>query len=109
MKRAKEGYLGERAGLVMISACLLVIACMVSLLLVDQKNDHEEQIRARGISIARLLSGLPAERLIDAETYRSMLQLVSFSQGSKDFAYAALVDEAGNILADVSLARHCRT
>ena len=88
--------------LVMILACLVVIACVLGLVIVDQKKDHEANIRARGISIARLLAGLPSDELSRPETYQSMLQLVSFSQGSKDFAYAALVDESGATIAEVS-------
>ena len=102
MKFKKAGYDGERSALVMVGACLLVIACIVALVVADQKTDHEAQIRARGISIARLLSGLPTDQLVQSETYASMLQLVSFSQGTEDFAYAALVDVSGRALAEVS-------
>ena len=102
MKLSKVGYNGERSALVMVGACLLVIACIVALAVVDQKADHEAQIRARGISIARLLSGLPTDQLVESETYESMLQLVSFSQGTEDFAYAALVNVGGGSLAEVS-------
>ena len=86
----------------MVGACLFVIACIVALAIADQKNDHDVQIRARGISIARLLSGLPTDQLVESETYESMLQLVSFSQGTEDFAYAALVNVSGGLLAEVS-------
>jgi len=102
MGNAKLGYLGERAVLIMIGACLVVIACMVGLLVVDQKADREEQIRARGVSLARLLAGMPNDGLADEDTYQSMLQLVSFSQGSEDFAYAALVSSEGRPIAEVS-------
>lgn len=102
MTAVKAGRLGERAVLVMIVACLVVIACTIGLLAVDRKGNREAQIRARGVSLVRLLSGLPSDRLIVGETYQSMLQLVSFSQGTEDFAYAALVDESGNSLAEVS-------
>jgi len=102
MKLSKVGYNGEGSALVMVGACLLVIACTVALAVVDQKADHEAQIRARGISIARLLSGLPTDQLVESETYESMLQLVSFSQGTEDFAYAALVNVEGGSLAEVS-------
>ncbi|MDH3419676.1 MAG: cell wall metabolism sensor histidine kinase WalK [Gammaproteobacteria bacterium] len=102
MKLSKAGNNGERSALVMVGACLLVIACIVAVVVVDQKGDHEAQIRARGISIARLLSGLPTDQLVDSETYESMLQLVSFSQGTEDFAYAALVSVSGGSLAEVS-------
>jgi PAS domain S-box-containing protein len=102
MGKAKLGYLGERAVLIMIGACLVVIACMVSLLVVDQKSDREQQIRARGISLARLLAGLPNSELVGEGSYPGMLQLVSFSQGSEDFAYAALVNAQGRPIAEVS-------
>ena len=69
MSAAKAGYSSERAALVMIVASLAVIACVVGLLMVHQKNGREDQIRARGISLARLLSGLPSDELIGDETY----------------------------------------
>lgn len=102
MKLSKVGNNGERSALVMVGACLFVIACIVALAVADQKNDHDSRIRARGISIARLLSGLPTDQLVESETYESMLQLVSFSQGTEDFAYAALVNVGGGTLAEVS-------
>jgi len=102
MKLSKVGNNGERSALVVVGACLFVIACIVALAVVDQKNDHDVQVRARGISIARLLAGLPTDQLVESETYDSMLQLVSFSQGTEDFAYAALVDISGGALAEVS-------
>jgi PAS domain S-box-containing protein len=102
MKKTIPRHRGEQSMLVMILACLVVIACVLVLVIVDQKKDHEANIRARGISIARLLAGLPSDELARPETYQSMLQLVSFSQGSQDFAYAALVDENGTTVAEVS-------
>ena len=102
MTRTLFGYRGERSALVMIVACLAVITCVVALVVVDKKSDHEAQIRARGISIARLLSGMPSDELGGSDTYNSILQLVSFSQGSQDFAYAALVDASGGTVAEVS-------
>jgi len=102
MTTAGAGSFSDRAALVMIVACLAVIVCTIGLLAVNQKNDREAQIRGRGISLVRLLAGLPSDELISGETHHSMLQLVSFSQGTRDFAYAALVDDLGNPLAEVS-------
>jgi PAS domain S-box-containing protein len=102
MSAARAGYSSERSVLIMIVASLTVIACMIGLLVVHQKNDREEQIRARGIGLARLLAGLPSDDLIDDETYQSMLQLVHFSQGTEDFAYAALIDGSGAPIAEVT-------
>ncbi len=81
---------------------MLVIAFTIGLLVVDQRDDRESEIRARGVSLVRLLAGLPSDRLVDDRASQSVLQLVSFSQGTQDFAYAALVDVAGNPLAEVS-------
>lgn len=97
-------YASERAGLVMTGACLLVIAFTVGLLAFDQKNNRAAEIRARGISLVRLLAGMPSDRPLERDTYQSMLQLVSFSQGTQDFAYVALVDRASSPIAEVAAA-----
>lgn len=102
MTTKTSGTTIERPVLVMIGACLIVIACTVALLVVDQRNDREDQIRARGVSLVRLLAGLPSETLTDERAYQNMLQLVSFSQGTQDFAYAALVDASGRPIAEVT-------
>jgi PAS domain S-box-containing protein len=86
----------------MILACVAVIACVLAYLVADQRSSREAQIRASGISITRLLSGLPSEGLVRPETYQNMLQIVSFSQGSESFAYAALIDRDGEMIAEVS-------
>jgi hypothetical protein len=83
----------------MTGACLLVIALTIGLLVANQQSQREEQIRARGISMVRLLAGFPGIR---ETTYESLLQLVSSSQGTRDFAYAALVDPSGRALAEVA-------
>ncbi len=98
----RSGSTVERPVLVMIGACLLVIGCTISLLVFDQKNTREEQIRARGISLVRLLAGLPSSQLDDQRANQSLLQLLSFSQGTDDFAYAAIVNTAGNPIAEVT-------
>lgn len=102
MFKTMTGFVGERSALVAIVACLAVMACVVTLLAAEQRQHREEEIRARGISIARLLSGLPTSDMVTEQTYGSLLRLVSFSQGTDDFAYAALVDEYGNALAEVT-------
>ena len=40
MKQIRMGLNGERSTLVMIGACLLVIACIVGLIVIDQKADQ---------------------------------------------------------------------
>ena len=102
MSTKRPGRTIERPVLVMIAACLCVIACAIGLLVVEQKRDREAQIRARGVSLVRLLAGLPSEMLTHEQTYQSMLRLVSFSQGTEDFAYATLVDVTGQAIAEVT-------
>ena len=79
---------GDRIGLYMIVASLSIIGVMIAMIFDYQLTSHERRIRTDGISLARLLSGIPYEDLAGRQ---SMLEIVQRSWQNGDFAYAAIV------------------
>lgn len=85
-----------------IGSALLVIVAVAGLLLGLQRDARREQARAQGVSLVRLLSRVPLEQLLGGAGVQGPLQLIKHSQGNPDFAYAAVVDPGGRILAEVT-------
>ncbi len=102
MPRAISIQQGERSALVMVGACVLVALCVLGILAIDHRDNQIERIESSGVSITRILSGLPTDDLADTATYQNVLQLISYSLDSEWFAYAALVDTTGELVAHVS-------
>ncbi len=82
----------DRLGLAMIVASLVAIALIVATLLWHQKETEETQIRMQGVSLARMLSGLPYAQLVPPGGQQTLLNTIFQSQNDPNFAYAAIVD-----------------
>lgn len=91
----------ERLGLMMIGASLLVIATIIFLFLDYQRESHLAQVRAQGISLARVLSRMPLETLL-SDPHHGPLQLIESTQANPDFAYGVIVDPSNTVLAEVA-------
>ena len=94
----------ERLGLIMIAASLFVIALVITLLFQYQQESQEEQIKAHGVSLTRLLSGMPMAQLVPPKGKTGMLQVMRYSQDNPNFLYGAVVDDKGNLLSEASIA-----
>jgi PAS domain S-box-containing protein len=77
----------------MILASLFAIALIVLTLLWHQKESQERQIRAQGVSLAQMLSGLPFEQLVAPLGQQSLLGTIFQSQKDRNFAYATIVNK----------------
>lgn len=93
----------ERLGLIMIAASLFVIALVITLLFQYQQESREEQIKAQGVSLTRLLSGMPMAQLVPSKGKTGMLQVMRYSQDNPDFLYGVVVDAQGNLLSEASV------
>ena len=82
----------DRFGLTMIVASLVAIALIVATLLWHQKETGETQIRIQGVSLARMLSGLPYAQLVPPRGQHTLLSTIFQSQNDPNFAYATIVD-----------------
>ena len=82
----------DRLGLAMVVASLAAIALIVATLLWHEKETQETQIRAQGVSLTRLLSGMPYAQLVPTAGRQSLLSTIFQSQNDPNFAYVALVD-----------------
>jgi len=92
----------DRLGLAMIVASLVAISLTVATLLWNQKQSQEKQIRAQGVSLTRMLSGLPYEQLVPSQGRQELLSTIFQSQHDQNFAYAAIVDADNNPIAVAS-------
>lgn len=93
---------GERVGLLMVASSLLVILVISGLLLHYQRDARREQARIQGVSLVRLLSRVPYERLVRGGGEHGPLQVIKHTQRNPDFAYAVIVDAGGRLLAEVT-------
>ena len=78
----------------MIVASLFAIALIVATLLWHQKESQEKQIRAQGVSLAQMLSGLPFEQLVAPLGQQSLLGTIFQSQKDQNFAYVTIINTA---------------
>ena len=89
----------DRLGLSAVFASLAVIALVLGFL---YQHLHETQlglIRAQGISLVRLLANMPLAQLVPGDGRQGVLQVIRQSHGDSEFAYAAVVDVQGRLLA----------
>ena len=78
----------------MIVASLVAIALSVVTLLWNDKERQEAQIHVQGVSLARMLSGLPYSQLQSSSNQQDLLNTIFQSQNDPDFLYASIVDTA---------------
>jgi len=86
----------------MIVASLVAITLTVATLLWNQKESQEKRIRTQGVSLTRMLSGLPYEQLVPSQGQQDLLNTIFQSQNDSNFVYAAIVDTQNNPIAVAS-------
>ena len=77
----------------MILASLFAIALIVVTLLWHQKETQETQIRTQGVSLTRMLSGMPYAQLLPTAGRQSLLSTIFQSQNDASLAYVAISDK----------------
>jgi len=95
-------HLNQRFGLTMIIATLLVMVATVYILFDYQRDNREQQARAQGLELVRLLSGMSWHELVPQAGRKGLLAVLKQSQSNPDFAYGAVVDIDGNVAAEVT-------
>ena len=97
-----HGLKGEWLGLAMIVASLVVIGVLVGLLFGYQHRVQTEDLRVRGVSLVRILAGMPYEQLVPDSATHGALRVLKASQESTDFAYAIVTGTQGRVLAETT-------
>ena len=92
----------ERLGLSMIAASLVAIVLTGGLIFDNLRDARETRVRAQGISLIRVLSGMPFEELVPSSNPAALLRALEVSENKDDFAYATVLDRAGRTLAEVA-------
>lgn len=86
----------------MILASLVVIFVLVGLLFSFQHRGATEDLRMRGVSLVRVLAGMPYEQLVPDSIAQGALGVLRASQENTDFAYALVTDAKGQVLAETT-------
>ncbi len=86
----------------MIAASVAVIAVIVALLYSHQAKLHRDEVRSQGVALARALSGAELSRLIPGSGEKNLVSTLASVQGSKAFAYAAVVTKSGDKLFELT-------
>lgn len=82
----------------MIAASLVVIAIVSGLLYKHQVKLHEDKTRVHGVALTRALSGIEYSQLVFSTDKAGLIHSLIDVQNNEDFAYAAVVDLAGEKL-----------
>ncbi|HNV87942.1 MAG TPA: hypothetical protein PKL53_03155 [Methylotenera sp.] len=88
----------DRLGLLMIAASLVVIAIVSGLLYKHQVKLHEDKTRVHGVALTRALSGIEYSQLVFSTDKAGLIHSLIDVQNNEDFAYATVVDLAGEKL-----------
>ncbi len=86
---------GERFGIVMILAALLVIIIIAGQFLMHRQQSNTSAIMEEGRNVVRLLSNIPYQHLVSRQKHNGILELLNSKQPNSGFAYAAIVDING--------------
>ena len=86
----------------MIIAALLVMVATVYILFDYQRDNRERLVRAQGLDLVRLLSGMSWSELVPSPGAKSALELLRQGQSNPDFAYGAVVTIDGQITTEVT-------
>ena len=93
----------DRIGLVIVFASLSAIAVIVFMVFQYQRDDRLADIRSTGVSLARVLSGIPYDQLIPGGAQQGVIQVLRHSAGNDEFAYVSIVDARGQTVTEVAL------
>ena len=93
---------GDRFGIALIIASLLVIMLIAGQFLMHKQSNRENSIKTEGRNVVALLSNLPYQQLIPDQRRGSILDLLNSRQTNSDFAYASIVNLKGEPLAITS-------
>ena len=85
----------DRIGLVIVVASLAAIAAIAYMVFGYQHAHRLDNIRSQGISLARVLSGVPYDQLIPGGSQQGVMQVLRHGANNADFAYVAIVDRDG--------------
>lgn len=78
-----------------VLASLAAIAAIAYLVFQYQHEHRLANIRSQGVSLVRVLSGVPYEQLVSGSKQQGVLQVLQHGAGNDDFAYVSIVDLDG--------------
>ena len=97
-----KSIVGDRFGIAMITASLVVIILISGQFLLHRKENRNDSIKIEGRNVVRLLSNLSYQQLIPERQHNGVLELLNTRENNSDFAYAAIINLDGEPLAVTS-------
>ena len=96
-------FKADRIGLVIVLASLAAIAIVATMVFRQQYADRLNDIRSQGVSLVRVISGVPYDELNPGTAQQSLAQILRHSAGDDDFAYLSVVDDQGQTINESTL------
>lgn len=91
----------DRIGLVIVLASLLAISTIAYVVFHVQHEQRLETLRSQGVSLVRILSGVPYDQLLPGGKHLGVMQVLQHGANSDDFAYVNIVDMSGGSVNEV--------
>ena len=92
----------EKPGFIMILASLLVMCVTVYLLFDYEIENREKQAREQGLGLARLLSSMSWEQIVNLPGRKGILEAFQQGQNNPDFAYGVITDINNQVRSEVT-------
>ena len=99
---SKRVLKSDRIGLIVVIASLVAIAAIGYLVFKQQHEDSLADTRRQGVSLVRVLAGVPFEQLLPGGEQQSVLNVLRHGASADDFAYLNIVDKDGRTLNEVT-------
>ena len=96
-------WLNQRIGLIVIIASLSAVLTIIILLFNHLHTTRITQIRSQGIELVRLISEIPFYQLVPNEGRRGTLELIKYNRNDPNFAYGAIIDKQGALIASAAI------
>ena len=94
----------DKPGFIMILASLLVMGVTVYVLFDHQRDSREKQAREQGLGLARLMSSMSWEQVINQPGRKGILDAFMQGQNNPDFAYGVITDINSQVKSEVTAA-----
>ena len=85
----------QSRGVLLLLLALFSVSIIIFGFLTYDKNSKLQEMRLHGVELARILSEMPYELLIEDETHNGLLAISKYYTGDSRFAYAVITNKDG--------------
>ena len=92
----------DRIGLVVVLASLASIAAILFMVFDNQQEARLRDLRGQGVSLARTLSAVPYEQIVEGGEQQGVIQVLRRSTSNNGFAYVSILDREGRMMTELA-------